>query len=166
MKISMMCFALAAAGAPMMAGSASAQGLVTEPRLSSTLVVEALGAAVEACAKQGYKVTAVIVDTDGVRQGVLRGDGASIHTMDSSFLKAYTSVTYREDTIDLSERLKDGQMAPLQTKLPNVAIAAGGVALKVNGATIGVIGVGGAPGGDKDTVCARAAVDKIKDRMK
>jgi len=31
---------------------------------------------------------------------------------------------------------------------------------------VGAIGVGGAPGGDKDEVCAVAGIDKIKDRLK
>jgi uncharacterized protein GlcG (DUF336 family) len=34
------------------------------------------------------------------------------------------------------------------------------------GKPIGGIGVGGAPGGNFDDDCARAALDKIKDRMK
>lgn len=145
---------------------AVAQGLITEQRLSAPLVNEALGVAVATCAGQGYKVSAVVVDMDGVRQGMLRGDGASIHTQESAFLKAYTSATYRQDTIVLAERLKNGQMSILQQKLPYVTVAAGGVSIKVNDVAIGAIGVGGAPGGEKDTACARAGLDKIKDRMK
>jgi uncharacterized protein GlcG (DUF336 family) len=38
--------------------------------------------------------------------------------------------------------------------------------LKVGADTIGAIAVSGAPGGDKDEVCAKAAVDKVKDRLK
>jgi uncharacterized protein GlcG (DUF336 family) len=148
------------------AAPASAQGLITEQRLSAALVNEALGVAVATCATNGYKVSAVVLDMDGVRMGMLRGDGAGIHTVDSSFLKAYTSVTYREDTINLEKNLKNGQMSVLQTKLPNVAVAAGAVSIKVNGVAIGALGVGGAPGGEKDTVCAQAGVDKIRDRMK
>ena len=148
------------------AAPASAQGLITEQRISAALVNEALAAAVATCVTNGNRITAVLVDIDGVRQGMLRGDGASIHTADSAFIKAYTAVTYREDTIILEEKLKNGQMSILQTKLPNVAVAGGGVAIKVNGATIGAIGVGGSPGGDKDTVCARAGIDKIRDRLK
>ena len=155
-----------AGGLLLAAAPAWADGLVTQRRLSAPLVSEAIAAAVASCLTQGYKVSAVIVDTDGVRQGMLRGDGASVHTQDSSFLKAYTAMTYREDTIVLSERLKDAPMPPLQSKLPNVAFAAGGVAIKIDGETIGAIGVGGAPGGEKDTACARAGLDKIKDRMK
>jgi uncharacterized protein GlcG (DUF336 family) len=145
---------------------AAAQGLIREQRLSAALVNEALGVAVATCAGQGYKVSAVVVDMDGVRQGVLRGDGAPIHTPDSAFQKAYTSATYRQDTIVLAERLKNGQMSILQQKLPYVTIAAGGVSIQVDGVAVGAIGVGGAPGGEKDTACARAGLEKIKDRMK
>jgi uncharacterized protein GlcG (DUF336 family) len=35
-----------------------------------------------------------------------------------------------------------------------------------NGNTIGGLGVSGAPGGNFDEDCARAALGKIKDRMK
>ncbi len=156
----------AALAAAALVSPASAQGLVTEQRLSAPLVNEALGAAVAACAANGYKVSAVVLDMDGVRQGVLRGDGAGIHTLDSSFLKAYTAVTYRTDTIELEKNLKNGQMSVLQTKLPNVVVAAGAIAIKVNGVAIGALGVGGAPGGEKDTACAQAGLDKIRDRMK
>jgi hypothetical protein len=45
---------------------------------------------VSPCAKQGYKVTATIVDYDGVDQAMLRGDGASMTTLDASRDKAYT----------------------------------------------------------------------------
>lgn len=148
------------------AGPAAAQGLVTGHRLSAPLVSEALATAVATCATQGYKVSAVVVDMDGVRQGTLRGDGASVHTLDSSYLKAYTAMAYREDSIVLADRLKGAPMPPLQVKLPNVAFAGGGVAIKVADETIGAIGVGGAPGGEKDTACAQAGLDKIKDRMK
>jgi uncharacterized protein GlcG (DUF336 family) len=166
MDRSKIAFIMAGALGLVAAGPAASQGLVTEHRLSAPLVSEALAAAVAMCATQGYKVSAVVVDTDGVRQGTLRGDGASVHTLDSSYLKAYTAMTYREDSIVLAERLKGAPMPPLQMKLPNVAFAGGGVVIKVDAETIGAIGVGGAPGGEKDTACARAGLDKIKDRMK
>jgi len=159
-------YLVTACAAAALSASASAQGLITEQRLSAALVNEALGAAVAACAASGYRVTAVILDMDGVRQGMLRGDGAGIHTADSSFMKAYTSVTYRADTLELEKNLKNGQMSLLQTKLPNIAVAGGALSIKVNGVAIGAIGVGGAPGGDKDAACAQAGLDKIRDRMK
>ena len=53
-----------------------------------------------------------------------------------------------------------------QTPLPNVTYAVGGVAIMVGGSAIGAIGVSGAPGGQFDEECARAALAKIQERMK
>ena len=53
-----------------------------------------------------------------------------------------------------------------QTPLPNVTYAVGGVTILAGGAPIGAIGVSGAPGGQLDDDCARAAIAKIQDRMK
>jgi len=47
---------------------------------------------VASCAKQGYKVTAAIVDDDGVVQAMLRGDVASMTTPKSARDKAYTAL--------------------------------------------------------------------------
>jgi len=69
--------------------SGFAQDVLTTHRLSAALAAEAVGEAVAACAKQGYKVTAAIVDTDGVTQALLRGDGASMTTLGAA-PKAYT----------------------------------------------------------------------------
>ena len=50
--------------------------------------------------------------------------------------------------------------------LPNITYAQGAIAITVSGETVGAIGVSGAPGGNFDEDCARAALGKIKDRMK
>jgi uncharacterized protein GlcG (DUF336 family) len=78
---------------------AAAQGVVQAPRISAALANEAVGAAVASCAAQGYSETAVLVDTDGVVQASLRGDGSGIHTIDSAHDKAYTAVTFKRDTM-------------------------------------------------------------------
>ena len=55
---------------------ALSQGVINIPRLSASLANELVGDTVAICAKKGYKVWAVVVNLDGVRQAVLRGDGA------------------------------------------------------------------------------------------
>jgi len=57
-------------------------------RLSAALAAEAVTEAVAACAKQGYKVTATIIDADGVTQATLRGDGASMTTLGAEAIGA------------------------------------------------------------------------------
>lgn len=80
-------FSLAFAAAP---AALNAQGLVNTQKLSAQLANELVGDSVATCAKNGYKVVAVVVDLDGVRQALLRGDGAPIHSMDNAYYKAYT----------------------------------------------------------------------------
>ena len=67
-----------------------AQGLVSYQKLSAVLANELVGETVASCAQKGHAVVAVVVDLDGVRQAVLRGNGAPIHSMDNAFYKAYT----------------------------------------------------------------------------
>jgi uncharacterized protein GlcG (DUF336 family) len=156
-----------------LAPGVSAQGLIADNRLSATLAHEAVGEAVAACAKSGYAVTAIVVDLDGVRQAVLRGNGAPVHTLDSAYAKAYTAsslapVRGETSTKQIFERLskQPGMTTSGLASLPNVTFTPGGVTIVANGKPIGGIGVGGAPGGNFDDDCARAALDKIKDRMK
>lgn len=51
------------------------------------------------------------------------------------------------------------------TPLPNVTYAVGGVTIMANDQAIGAIGVSGAPGGQFDEACARAALAKIRERI-
>jgi uncharacterized protein GlcG (DUF336 family) len=159
--------------AALAAAPALAQGLITTQRLSAALALEAVGEAVAACARNGYAVTAIVVDINGVRQAVLRGDGAAVHTLDSAYAKAYTAaslapVRNEDSTKAIFERLSKspGMTTAGLASLPNVTFTPGGVTILAGGKPIGGIGVGGAPGGNFDDDCARAALDKIKDRMK
>ena len=149
-----------------------AQGLVTTQKLSAALANQLVGESVAACAQKGYQVVAVVVDLDGVRQAVLRGDGAPIHSMDNAYYKAYTIASLglsrkEETTKQIADRMaKTPPTNVPQTQLPNVTYAQGAIAIMAGGNTIGGLGVSGAPGGQFDEECARAALGKIKDRMK
>ena len=148
----------------LVASAATAADVVTTHRLSAALAHEAVGAAVAACAKQGYSETAVLVDGDGVRQADLRGDGAGIHTLDSAYDKAYTSLTFKADTGKLTERAS--QIGTLTSRLPHLLLFQGGVVIKIGEEVVGSIGASGAPGGQLDEDCARAGIDAIRDRLK
>lgn len=149
-----------------LAGRALADDLLTTHRLSAALASEAARAAVEACAKQGYAETAVVVDADGVRQAVLRGDRAGAHSLDSANDKAYTSASFKADTSALVERAKALPAFANLFKLPHLLLFGGGVVIKSGDEVIGAIGAAGAPGADLDDGCAKAGLDKIRDRLK
>jgi len=109
---------------------AFAQGVLTMHRLSAALAAEAVGEAVAACAKQGYKVTAAIVDADGVPQAVLRGDGASMTTLSAARDKAYTvlmlGASCNEDSSGaIAQRIGQAPSAGGLAKLPHVLLLGG-----------------------------------------
>ena len=144
---------------------AHADAMVTH-RIPAALAAEAVTEAVAFCAKDGYRETAVLVDADGARQAELRGDGAGIHTLDSANDKAYTSVSFRSDTLPLAERAKEPGGINILSKLPHVMFFGGGVVIKVGEEVVGAIGASGAPGAQLDEACARAGLNKIRDRLK
>jgi uncharacterized protein GlcG (DUF336 family) len=145
---------------------ARAEGLVSARRLSASLAAELVLAAVTACAQKDYHVGAVVLDTSGAQQAALRGDGAAGQNVLNAFDKAYTAASFGTDTAELVERSKTGPVSSAFAKVPHLLLNAGGVAIKVGDEVIGAIGVSGAPGGDNDVVCAKAALEKIKERMK
>jgi uncharacterized protein GlcG (DUF336 family) len=156
---------VAAAGGLFGATKCRADTLPTH-RIPAVLAAEAASEAVAACAKQGYHETAVVLDADGAIIAVLRGDGAGIHTIDSAHDKAYTSVSFKTDTLALAERAKgEDSIAPL-AKLPHVLFFGGGVAIKQGEEVVGSIGAAGAPGAKLDDSCAHAGLDKIREQLK
>lgn len=151
--------------------SASADSLPTRKQLPLSLAMEAAMEAVAVCEKSGYRVTATVMDASGVIKAIAKGDLAPPHTLDSSRGKSYAAVSlgpnFSEPTTSaIVARVANGPaFGPLQ-HLPGVFLVPGGVLIKSGDDVVGAIGVGGAPGGDKDEVCAQAAVAKIADRFK
>jgi len=162
-----LCSAAAAA-----ASAVHAQGVINVPRLSANLANQVVGDSVAICAQKKYNVVAVIVDLDGVRQAVLRGNGAPIHSMDNAYYKAYASASLtlgrnEDSTHAIAQRMAKASPSTVpNTQLPNVTYARGGIAVKAGGKIIGGLGVSGAPGGQFDEECGNAALDKIRDQLK
>ena len=145
--------------------------MLTTHRLSAALASDAVAEAVASCAKQGYKVTASIVDTDGVVQAMLRGDGASMTTPGAARDKAYTALMLgasrnEDSSAAVAKRMGANASAGGLAKLPHILLAQGGLVIRAGGEAIAAIGVGGAPGGNLDEACAKAGIDKIADRLK
>src|SRR2546426_9571840 len=134
------------------ATDAWAQGLITMQKLSAPLANELVGETVATCAQKGYAVTAVVVDLDGVRQALLRGNGAPIHTLDNAFYKAYSAASLtlarKEDsTKAVADRMAKAPATTVpQTPLPNVTYAVGGVTIMAGGPPVGAGGRGRGPG--------------------
>jgi uncharacterized protein GlcG (DUF336 family) len=61
--------------------------------------------------------------------------------------------------------VKTNPYAPRRATTSNVMALPGAVAFKSRNAIVGALGVGAAPGGDKDEVCAQAGVAKVADKL-
>jgi uncharacterized protein GlcG (DUF336 family) len=89
----------------------------------------------------------------------------------TAYDKAYTVImlgaTRNEDSSGaIAQRISNDQPPGGIVKVPHVIIQQGALRIKVGSEAIAAIGVGGAPGGDKDEACAKAGLDKISDRLK
>lgn len=168
-------FSLAALSAVSLtlASPAFAQVNISGYTLPMGLALQAAQTAVKSCAAQGYAVSAVVVDTDGLVIVRLRGDHATVHTKDSSFRKAYTVVSMgpifgfdrTSDFVKLLAKAPNGA-GPALGDLPDILPIPGGVAIKRGSEIVAGLGVGGAPGGNRDEVCAAAGVAAIANQVK
>jgi uncharacterized protein GlcG (DUF336 family) len=145
---------------------AFASDVLVSRRLSAILANEAVAAAVSACAAEGYNESAVVVDISGVDQAALRGDGAGIHTPESAYDKAYTSVSAKNDTQMLLDTV-GSRLSPTGpfSKLPHLLMFGGGVVIKIKTEVIGAIGAAGAPEGKLDDACAQAGLKAISGKL-
>ena len=134
---------------------------------SLDLAIEAAQTAIATCTANGYKVGASVVDSAGVLKVLLAADGAAKMGVETSTRKAVTANTFKTASSDIQNRVTtDTALAAKINADPTLFARAGAVPLMVGNDFIGAIGVGGAPGGDKDEMCAVAGRDKIKDRLK
>ncbi len=155
----------AAALAVALVTSVSAQAPLVEKNVSMKMALAIIEGAMEQCTKDGYKVSVVIVDNAGLVRASLRGDGTNPHTMEFARKKAYTARTRGQTSLDFM-KLTDNPANAYLRQIPDVVAVGGGVPIKIGDATIGAVGVSGAPGGEKDEVCAYAGIAKVADQLK
>ena len=145
--------------------AANAQAPQTEKNVSMKMALTIIDATLEQCTKDGYKVSVVIVDNAGLVRASIRGDGTNPHTMEFARKKAYTARTRGQTSLEFMKLTENPASAYLR-QIPDVVGVGGGVPIKVGGVTIGAVGVSGAPGGEKDEVCANAGIAKVADQLK
>lgn len=148
------------------AAAPAADALPAQRVLPLALAQEAATAAVAACAADGFQVSVAVVDHAGVLRALARADFAAPHTVDSSWKKAYTALTLRRSTADYAKLVADNPAnAGLRDMNERILLLAGGLPIAAGGQVLAGIGVGGAPGGDKDEACARKGIEAIRERL-
>ena len=145
---------------------AHAQGFVTERQISLSLAQAAAQAAVEQCRADGFRVSAAVVDRAGHLKALLRDDDTGPHTLDSARRKAFTALSFRTSTGELAGRVANNpEAANLEDISDELLILAGGLPIMAGEEVVGGLGVGGAPGGDRDEACAQAGIQAITNQV-
>src|SRR6202158_2015200 len=157
--------ALLASASILVVAPANAQAPLTEKNVSMGMALAIIQGTLDQCAKDGYKVSVTVVDKAGLVAASVRGDGTNPHTMEFSRLKAYTARTRGQTSLEFMKLTSDPASAYLR-QIPNVVAVGGGVPIKVGNEVIGAVGVSGAPGGEKDEVCANAGIAKVEVALK
>jgi uncharacterized protein GlcG (DUF336 family) len=140
------------------ASSAAEEPAIVELRVLSPRVAhDIVFAAVQDCARRGYKVSASVVDRNGNLSAFLRDPLSGPHTIKISQQKAFTSATSQMATAELSSR-QDLNFAP------DMLLIVGGVPISFNGHFYGGVAVAGAPP-ETDEKCARAGIEAVSEIM-
>ena len=163
MRPTMTCLAVIGV-AGMLAVPAAGQ-LLTQKSLSAGMAMAIAQTALETCTKQGYNVSVHVLGRNGEVLVAMRGDNAPPHTMENSQRKAYTSRTFRIPSGEFVQRVKDNPTLGA-VHLTGIIAAQGALPIKAGDEVIGAVGVSGAPGGEKDEVCAKAGIGKVADQLK
>jgi len=118
---------------------------------------------VDACRKDGFNVSVVVVDKHGNVRSVMRDDLAAKYTIEIAQRKAnmvvmsgIASGAFKAARADIQQELNH---------IEGLIVMQGGLPIHASGALIGAVGVSGAPGGDKDEACAAVAIEAITERL-
>ena len=136
--------------------------LPTAPFLPLEMAQKAANAAMAQCIKDGYKVSVAIVARSGSTKILIKGDGSGPHTVGSSTGKAFTAASMGQPTAKLATMIKDKPfLEGLRDMDSRLVILGGGLPIKIGGALVAGIGVGGAPGGHLDEACAKVGIEAL-----
>jgi uncharacterized protein GlcG (DUF336 family) len=155
-------------------GSVIAMGALTAPAnaqliehrdlsLATALIIAT--AAADRCKARGYTVSVAVVGREAQIIVQLRGDRSPPHSIENSYRRAYTALTYRQPSANVEKRVRADPGDQL-VRLDHIMPAQGGLPIIVDGDTIGAVAVSGSPGGEKDEACAKAGLDKAADSLK
>jgi len=141
------------------------EALVSFKVMALETALELAEATLASCRNEGFQVAVSVVDRFGNSQVLLRDRFAGAHTSETARRKAWTAVSFRTDTLALSDLTKSGAAQSGVRFIEGALMAGGGVPVEAGGAMVGGVGVSGAPGGAEDDACARAGIEVITDKL-
>lgn len=143
--------------------SAEDKAFVNSRSMSAETANKLAITSLRACQKQGYQVSAAVVDRNGTLLAFIRDPLAGNHSISVATRKAYTAATFQTSTISMMQRKSFDALRYAD----KVLLIGGGVPVKVGGHFYGAIGISGAPAkkitGDVDHACAEKGIEAIRE---
>lgn len=146
--------------APLIADDSEIDNTTLFSQLNLAAALEAAQTSIAECRKDSQKVSATVVDRNGLTQVILRDTHASAISSELSRKKAYTAANFSKNTTQLSD-LSDTAVG----RSHGVLMSAGGVLITVDNVIYGAVGVSGSSTGAKDDLCAKAGAQVIIDAI-
>lgn len=140
-----------------------AEDVMTVKTIGLELARDLASESVTVCRKMGYQVSAVVVDRNGNLRAALRDDRASRFTLQIAEEKANAVILSGTDSGTF--RQNRGDIRPELNHMNGIIIMQGGVQITASGSRIGALGISGAPGGEKDEICALQAIENLEERL-
>lgn len=145
------------------AAGAYAEDVVPSRLLGLDLARDIAQGAINACRKEGYQVAVVVTDRSGDEIVVMRDVFTSKYMLELAHNKANAVVMSGLPSGELRENM--ASVRDEFNELDGVLLLEGGLPVQVAGSMIGAVGVSGAPGGDRDAVCARRGLEAVQERL-
>ena len=140
-----------------------ASDIISTRQLSHEFSTELAQFAVKTCVDMGYQVTAVVVDRNATPQVMIRSSLAPRFTIQIATEKANASIMAGIKSGELRNNRQD--IRNELNHIDGLIMMQGAIPITASGSLLGAIGVSGAPGGEKDELCAQKALDKIAERL-
>ena len=140
--------------------------ILTEHNVSLALAQKMSDVAIAACKKDGYDVTAAVVDRAGDLKLLVRADASNPHNADLARRKAYTARTFGIPSLEFAKRTNGATEFSGQRFLADVIPLGGGLPIVVGNERIGGLGLSGAPTQEADEKCAKAGLDAVTSLLK
>ena len=123
---------------------------------SLALALQAAQAAIAQCKADGYAVGVAVSNSVGGMVAGIQADGAFPGRVYNAVRKNLTAIEFGTPTSAVRDKLRANDFETLARVKPNMTLLPGAVPLFSDGKLIGAIGVSGAPGGERDEICAVA----------
>ena len=125
------------------------EDFIQEPVLTGAMALEMVQVAFAEAEKAGLCVTITVVDKSGQTLAVQRHHNAGVHTLRSSYKKAFTANSQKRETAVIAKGIKDGTIpGDFRFLHEDFLMLDGGVPIFIQGKVVGGIGVGGAHGSE------------------